>query len=268
MLFSTNGTIVRNRLFISGMSLEEFKKKYFTGDNFDLEKVAKFPTEFPLEYTWENSSNLCLYLCALSPKVARSLENVEKMNGNSFNSFLRRIKEGNSFLYDFFPSEESFDRELKGYLTPIQERIKDAKNQLALFEKYGTVSSYEWALNNWGSASLAFPTYEENGRIIFDTSTLAPIKAIEKISKDNPHAILFLDFASSDKGFDCGFAVYKSGYYLKKGIYKDHGEEALRLYNSIYVGYGDIMDNLYCKKVGMTFIGKESKDNGKQASLG
>ena len=65
-------------------------------------------------------------------------------------SFLRRIKEGNSFLYDFFPSEECFDRELRDYPTPIQERIKDAKNQLALFEKYGTVSSYEWTLNNFG----------------------------------------------------------------------------------------------------------------------
>ena len=49
-----------------------------------------------------------------------------------------------------------------------------------------------------------------------DTSTLAHIRAIEKISKDNPHAVLFLDFSSSDKGFDCGFDIYKSGYYLKK----------------------------------------------------
>ena len=83
----------------------------------------------------------------LLPLKAKTLENVEKMN---WNSFLRRIKEGNSFLYDFFPSEECFDRELRDYPTPIQERIKDAKNQLALFEKYGTVSSYEWTLNNFG----------------------------------------------------------------------------------------------------------------------
>lgn len=67
-----------------------------------------------------------------------------------------------------------------------------------------------------GNASLVFPIYEENGRIILDTSTLAHIRAIEKISKDNPHAVLFLDFSSSDKGFDCGFDIYKSGYYLKK----------------------------------------------------
>ena len=45
---------------------------------------------------------------------------------------------------------------------------------------------------------------------------LAHIRAIEKISKDNPHVVLFLDFSSSDKGFDCGFDIYKSGYYLKK----------------------------------------------------
>lgn len=95
------------------------------------------------------------------------------------------------------------------------------------------------------------------------------MKAIEKISKDNPHAVLFLDFASSDKGFDCGFAVFKSGCYFKKGIYQDHGENAMKIYNSVYVGYEDAMDRIYRKKVGIECLGKEGNGNGKQqASLG
>lgn len=98
-----------------------------------------------------------------------------------------------------FTDEESF-----------RNLIKALENQY----KYGCMSWYDWAPENWGTKWNAYDfdaKRSDENNVFFDTAWNAPLKWFQELAKRFPNEIFSLSWADEDSGANCGVATAHHG---------------------------------------------------------
>lgn len=105
---------------------------------------------------------------------------------------------------------------------------------------YGYLTWYEWALVNWGTKwnALNFSASPGIGEIEFQTAWSHPLPVIEALSRKYPDALLHVQYADEDIGYNVGQYSVKDGCF--SDVYKvpDGSKEAFEIAFELY-GCGD-----------------------------
>lgn len=100
-------------------------------------------------------------------------------------------------------------------------KITDIERQHIL-DLYGTISWYDWAIQNWGTKwSAAEVTVDAAaGSITFDTAWAPPLVAIDTISTMFPRVTFTLAYAEGGAGF-YGTMVFENGTLVESEEFSD-----------------------------------------------
>lgn len=124
----------------------------------------------------------------------------------------KRFKE----IMEFVKSEDrDFDFEK---IIPMPSNIYNGNLGAEERAMYGENNWYDWSINNWGTKwnSNYSSVDAENRTFTFETAWSAPVKVINRLSREFPDVKIVHEYADEDIGCNCGTIVYKGGEILSK----------------------------------------------------
>ena len=102
--------------------------------------------------------------------------------------------------------------------------------------KYGQRSWYGWCIENWGTKWNAYMLSDDvptDGSIHFYTAWAAPRPVIEEMSRRYPSAVIRLEWADEDVGYNLGKAVYIGGEMVSQEIPEPGSRKAYEMFSDI-----------------------------------
>jgi len=106
--------------------------------------------------------------------------------------------------------------------TPRQE----AEMYLSNVEKYGVGDWYSWATKFWDTKWNACEIEVTKDAFIFQTAWSSPFNVLRVLSEKFPKVTFKLEYADEDKGYNCGWMVYKKGELYDKDEMLNGSDEA------------------------------------------
>ena len=229
--------------------------------SFDFDKIIPVPKELKVDSGSYTDKCICEYLSVCNNK-----------SGNP---------EFDSFRNDFTVSEYKKLIDAIGKDMPLAvfdgviytndvpenecsiEDVKNGKEFVGNFIKYGGFTWYDWCIKNWGTkwnsilwdqkdyTKKPFPKYAVDicnaslyfSRTRFDTAWNPAFPVYKKLSRLFPDVLIHVLYAEEQLGIMTGVRTYKNGWVVFDTPYKNHSKEAYE-FSAQILGY-DLAENGY-----------------------
>ena len=122
----------------------------------------------------------------------------------------------------------------------LQNTTSPCEQNDEFIAKYGYDNWYNWSIANWGTKWNCYDVHADSNFVEFDTAWCTPKPLFQALSTMYPEALLTIEYADEDIGYNCGVLTYQNGKlleYIPKDIGNlDSKEESVRW--AMVVKYG------------------------------
>lgn len=204
---------VKNIVTVSEDAMNKIKRRYFTENCLDFNKIIPMPKTLELESGSITSIAIFYAYICKDDEEKKKIEDILKRAGpyESINKRLQEYKEAGQYKNIYKEATKYKPSEIQKSLNiSTLEELGDT--YIRNIEIYGYTTWYEWCIENWGTKWNVNDFSFNNTTMIFYTAWATPEKIFEKISEELPNEHIEVKYADECySNFNNGKLTFENG---------------------------------------------------------